>query len=218
MKSLPPLHLAPRSFRARSLVPLMMVGVAAALVACGPSADAPSSAKSTSSKADAKAKATGSRVTIKGDGVNIDATASAALMRGFSAQPLTIRILAGWVDTDKIALANKESDPAEKKKKAMGAFGTITINISAGKVEPGTYQLGPDGKNPQGGTVVIEEKKDAGLAGEYTSKSGTLTIKSVTHDGNNLTAIDGLYDGQFASKAGDSRAFSGEFRITPKKK
>ena len=195
-------------------MPLMTVSVAATLVGCGPSAEAQSSAQTISSKA----KAAGNGVTIQGDGVNIDATVSSALMPGYSDHALSARILGGWVDRAKIARANKETDPAEKKKQSMGSFGTVIVHIAAGKLEPGTYPLGKNEKDPQGGSVSIDKAKDAGLNDDYTAKSGNLTIRSVTFDGKKLTAIEGLYDGQFASSAGDSRAFSGEFRYFPKKK
>ncbi|AVO41516.1 hypothetical protein C6571_09615 [Simplicispira suum] len=129
-----------------------------------------------------------------------------------------MRILGGWVDKAKAKKASQETDPAEKRKQAMGSFGTLSLQIAAGKAEPGTYQMGPEGQGPQSGTVVIGEAKEAGLAGDYTSKSGTLTIKSVTMEGKKLSAIEGMFDGQFGSNAGDSRAFSGQFQISPKKK
>lgn len=204
----------PRIFWARALAPLVLVGAAAALLGCGPSAEAQPSSKNASSPA----KATSNGVTIKGEGVGIDATATASLMRGYATQPLSVRILAGWVDSEKAKRASQETDPDKKKKQAMGSFGTLTVQIAAGKAEPGTYQLGPEGNNPQGATFVIGKAKEAGLTDEYTSSSGTLTIKSVSLDAAKVTAIEGQFDGTFANSAGDSRAFTGEFRYSPKKK
>lgn len=214
MKPTPPPSFVCRNAWARALMPLMVLGVAAALVGCGPSSEAKSSAATTSSKA----KTAGNGVSIQGDGIDIDATVSSALMLGYSDRPLNVRILAGWVDKAKIARSNKETDPAEKKKQAMGSFGTVSVQIAAGKAEPGTYQLGPEGKDPQGATFVIGKVKEMGLADEYTSKSGTLTIKSVALKGTNVSAIEGQFDGQFANSAGDSRAFKGDFLFRPKKK
>lgn len=207
-----------RSFCAHALLSMVVAGLAVSLTGCGPSSDAASPSKSPAKSSSAKAQTVKPGFTIQGDGLAIDATATAALLPSYSSQPLSLRIMGGWVDSAKARLANKETDPAEKKKLAMGSFGTLDLQISAGKAEPGTYQLGPEGKSPQGGTIVIGEAQEAGLAGEYKSKSGTLTVKSITMDGKKISAIDGAFDGQFDSNAGGSRAFTGEFRYFPKKK
>lgn len=205
-------------FCARSFLPLVVAGLAVSLAGCGPSSDAKSAPTSPPEITSSKAKISERGFTIKGDGLAIDATASAAILPSYSSQPLSVRILGGWVDKAKAKKASQETDPAEKRKQAMGSFGTLSLQIAAGKAEPGTYQMGPEGQGPQSGTVVIGETKEAGLAGDYTSKSGTLTIKSVTMEGKKLSAIEGMFDGQFGSNAGDSRAFSGQFQISPKKK
>lgn len=211
MKSSSP---ATRSCWLMARIPRAMLGVAAALLF----ATAQAGSQSASNTASSQAKLQGNGIRITGDAWGLDATASAALMRGYSGQPLSVRILAGWVDQANVALAKQASDPAEKKKKAMGSFGTVTVQIAAGKAEPGSYQLSPDAENATDATVVIEQAKEAGLAGDYTSQSGTLTIQSVTRDGSKVTALAGRFDGQFASSAGNSRAFSGDFRYAPKKK
>lgn len=205
-------------FCARSFLPLVVAGLAVSLAGCGPSSDAKSAPTSPPEITSSKAKISERGFTIKGDGLAIDATASAAILPSYSSQPLSVRILGGWVDSAKARRASTETDPAEKKKLAMGSFGTLNMQISAGTAEPGTYQLGPEGKNPQGGTIVIDESKEAGLANAYTSKSGTLTVKSITMDGKKISAIDGAFDGAFGSSAGDTRTFTGEFRYFPKKK
>ncbi len=210
MKSSSP---AARPFFTPALLSIMVAGLMASLAGCGPSSEA----KSSSSAAAAKVKTAGQGFILQGDGLTIDATATAALLPSHSRQPLSLRIMGGWVDHAKIKRANKETDPAEKKKQALGSFGTLTLQIAAGKAEPGTYQLSPEGSAPQSGSIVIGQAKSAGLTDEYTSKSGTLTVKSVTMDGKKPLAIEGAFEGQFGSSAGDSRAFSGQFQFFPKK-
>lgn len=213
MKSFTP---ATHALFARALLSMVVAGVAASLAGCGPASDAKPSSPSPSKTVSAKATTAERGFTIRGDGVTIDATTSAALLPSYSQQALSVRIMGAWVDRAKAQRANKETDPAEKKKLAMDSFGTLNLQVSAGKAEPGTYQMGAEGKDPQSGTIVIGEAESAGLAGEYTSKSGTLTVKSVRMDGKKPVAIEGAFDGQFGSSAGDNRAFSGQFWFAPK--
>lgn len=203
-----------RSFRARAFLWVIVAGLTAALAGCGPASEA----KSPSSTASTKTKSTERGFTLQSDGLRIDATKSAALLPSHSSQALSLRIMGGWVDQARIKRANQETDPAKKKQLAMGSFGTIALQIGAGKPEPGTYQLVPEGKDPQTGTIVIGQAKSAGLADEYTSKSGTLTVRSVTMDGKKLLTIDGAFEGQFDSEEGDSRTFSGQFQFFPNEK
>ncbi|NYT63394.1 hypothetical protein H0A66_13830 [Alcaligenaceae bacterium] len=205
---------AARPFFARAFLSIVAAGLVASLAGCGPSSDA----KSSSTTGSAKIETVEQGFILQGDGLTIDATTTAALLPGYSRQPLSLRILGGWVDRTKAKRANMETDPAEKKKLAMESFGTLTLQIAAGKAEPGTYQLGPEEKDSQSGTIVIGEAKEAGLTDEYTSKSGILTVKSITMSDKKLLAIEGTFDGQFGSSAGDSRAFSGQFKLSPKKK
>ena len=204
-------RLAPRQIVARALLPLMIGGLAVSLSGCGAADGDESSSKAAGNK---------NGVTIKGEGLVINATASSSTLPAYIVRPLSTRIMSGWVDEEKIKRANKETDPAEKKKLTMSSFGTLTLELAAGKPEAGTYQLVPEGKDPEHGTVIINKSEDAGLAGEYTSQSGTLTIKSVTmsEGGNSVDAVEGSFDGQFKTNEGDSRAFSGTFLYAPKKK
>lgn len=214
----------PHHFLARALLPIVIGGLALTLAGCDGSADTKSTAKTTSSKA-AGSKSGG--LTLKGDGLTIEAATATAMLRGYSSQPLSVRIMSGWVNTDKAKRASKEKDEAEKRKQAMGSFGILTVQIAADKAEPGTYQLVPKAPKvsktskesaTQTGTIIIDEAKDAGLAGDFTSQSGTLTIKSVAkNDNGGVAGVEGQFDGQFSSDAGDSRAFSGSFRYVPKK-
>lgn len=222
MKSFRPF---PHRFLARALLPVMLGGLAASLVGCGRSGGDESPAKTSASKA-AKSKATASKaadstngMVLKGDGLSLEANAGTAMLNGYSPHPLSVRIMGGWVNQDTAKRSNQETDEAAKRKLAMASFGMLTINIAAGKAEPGTYPLVPKGKDPQTGTVVIDEDKGAGLAGDYTSQSGTLTIKSVVMNdsGTAVAGVEGSFDGQFSSDAGDSRAFSGSFRYAPKR-
>lgn len=204
---------AVRPFFAGAFLSLAVAGLLATLAGCGPSSDT----KSAATAAPAQAETAKQGFILKSDGLTIDATVSAGLLPAYSTQPLSLRIMGGWIDRAQINSANKEADPEEKKKQAMGSFGTLNLQIAAGKAEPGTYQLGPEGDDPQAGTVVIGQNKDLGLD-EYTSQSGTLTIQSVTMGDRGPAAIQGTFDGQFGSSAGDSRAFSGQFQFSPKKK
>ena len=196
----------------RALLPVLIGGLAVTLAGCGAAdGDAPSS-KSSAVSTDSQ-----NRVTIKSDGLAIEATTATAILRGYSRQPVSVRIMGGWVDAEKAKRAGQESDEAQQRKQAMASFGTLTVQVAAGKTEPGSYQLTPDGDSPDVGTVIIDKVKDAGLASDYTSQSGTLTIKSVAmSDGGSVAAIEGNFDGQFASEDGDNRAFSGNFRFAPK--
>ena len=201
------------SFR-RAFLSIVAAGLVATLAGCGPSSDA----KTPPTSAAAKVKTAAPGFILQSDGLMIDATTTAALLPSHSTQALSLRLMGGWVDRAKIKLANAETDPTEKRKKAMGSFGTLNLSIAAGKAEAGTYQLGPEGKDPQSGTIVIGEAEDAGLTDEYRSKSGTLTVKSVTMDGKKVVAIEGAFDGQFVgSSGGGSRAFTGQFQYSPKK-
>lgn len=207
-------NLAARPFFVRAFLSIAAAGLVATLAGCGPSSDA----KPASTAAPAKVETADQGFILKSDDLTIDATVSAGLLPGYSTQPLSLRIMGGWVDRARIKRANEETDPEERKKQAMGSFGTLTLQIAAGKAEPGTYQLGPEGDDPQTGTVVIGEAEELGLADEYTSQSGTLTVKSITMGNRSPDAIEGTFDGQFGSSAGDSRVFSGQFQISPKKK
>ena len=200
-------------FLARAFLPALIGGLALSLAGCDRSADSASPAKTTASKATAAA----SGITLQGEGVAIDAPAATALLGGYSTEPLSFRIMSGWVDQEKIKLANQETDPAEKRKKAMGTFGTVTLQIAAVQAAPGSYQLAPQAGAPQTGTVILDAAKGAGIAHDYTSQSGTLTIQSVTMNdtGKQVKAVAGTFDGQFHSDQGDSRAFSGSFRFIP---
>lgn len=215
-------------FLARALWPVVVSGLALSLVGCDRAADnatasnapAATTAASNSSSASQPSpapKGAGAGITLKGEGVAIDATAAPALLGGYSSEPLSFRIMAGWVNQEKIQLANQEADAAEKRKKAMGTFGTITLEVAASEATPGTYQLAAEGGKPQTGTVGIQKAASAGIASAYTSQSGTLTVQSVTMDATGkVAAIEGAFDGQFSSDAGDSRAFSGSFRFLAK--
>lgn len=216
MKSFRPF---PQRFLCRALVPVAVASLAMSLAGCGQSADSESPAKSASSKATSSKGG----LTLKGDDLLIEAATATAMLGGYSQQPLSVRIMSGWVNTEKAKRANQESNEAEKRKQAMGSFGLMTIQISADQAEPGTYQLVPKapkvakGSVSETGTVIIDEDKGAGLAGDYTSQSGTLTIKSVAkNDKGGVTGVEGSFDGKFGSDAGDSRAFSGSFRYAPK--
>ena len=223
-----PVQLFP-PFLAHALLPVLLGGLAMALAGCDSASDNASSATSTPANpasGNSSAGRTGSAgttgITLKGEGLAIDAPAATALLGGYSTEPLSFRIMSGWVNHEKIKLANQEPDPAEKRKKAMGTFGTVTLEVAAAKAAPGTYQLAPEGGAPQAGTVTINKAADAGIANAYTSQSGTLTIKSVTMDSSGgggiskVTAVEGSFDGQFSSDGGDSRAFNGNFRFHPK--
>lgn len=204
---------AARPFFAHAFLSIAVAGLVATLVGCGPSSDA----KSSSTTASAKVESAKQGFILKSDDLTIDATVSAGMLSGYSTRPLSLRILGGWMDQAKIKRANEETDPAEKKKLSMGSFGTLTLEITAGKAEPGTYQLGPEGDDPQSGTIVIEQDEDLGLD-EYTSQSGTLTVNSLTMGDRSPVAIEGTFDGLFGSSAGEGRAFNGQFRISPKEK
>lgn len=194
------------------LLPVLIGGLAVTLAGCGAA-----NGDASSSKLSAASTASQNRVAIKSDGLAIEATTATAILRGYSPQPLSVRIMGGWVDAEKAKRAGQESDEAEQRKQAMASFGTLTVQVAAGKTEPGSYQLAPEGDSPDVGTVIIDKVKDAGLASDYTSQSGTLTIKSVAmSDGGSVTAIEGSFEGQFASEDGDSCAFSGNFRFKPK--
>lgn len=128
--------------------------------------------------------------------------------------------MAGWVDRDKIALANKASNEDERRKQAMGSFGLMTVHVAAATAEAGTYQLAPKDGGPQTGTVIVDEDEDAGLSSTLTSQSGTLTIKSVTMNdsGSWVLAVEGVFEGQFSGRDGSSREFSSDFRFVPEAK
>ena len=214
----------PRLSLARALLPVMIGGLALSLAGCDRSADSKSSAKTTSSKT-TSSKATNSKggLTLKGDGLTIEAATATAMLRGYSIQPLSVRIMSGWVNTEKAKRSNQETDQAEKMKQAMSSFGILTVQVSADKTEPGTYQLVPKapkvakGSVSETATVIIDKAKEAGLPDDYTSQSGTLTIKSVAkNDKGGVSGVEGTFDGKFGSDAGDSRAFSGDFRYFPK--
>lgn len=195
----------------RTLLSLVVGGLAVALpVGTASGADAPAS----------KASRKSGGVTIKGDGLMLEATAAPAILRGQLAQPLSFRVMGGWVNQAKIQRANQETDEAEKRKQARGSFGLLSLQVAAGKIEPGTYQLVPNGKDPKSGTVIIKKAQDAGLASDYTSQSGTLTIQSMTMNtsGSAVAAVQGSFDGQFRGAGGDSRAFSGQFSFVPKQR
>ncbi len=211
---------ATRTFFARALLSMVMAGVAASMAGCGRSGDDEAPANATSKKAaDSKGG-----LTIKGDGLNIEAFTSTSLLPGFSRQPLSVRIMSGWVNTERLKLVAQEKDQAKKQALALGNFGLLTVQIAADKAEPGNYQLLPTapkvakGSASETGTVIIDKAKDAGLPDAYTSQSGTLTIKAVTKDDRGMvTGVEGAFDGKFASDAGDSRAYSSNFRFTPTK-
>lgn len=203
-----------RTVLARALLPVLIGGMAASLAGCGTAdSDTPSS-KSSAVSIDSQ-----NGITIKSDGLAIEATTATAILRGYSTQPLSVRIMGGWIDRENAKRAGQTSDEAEQRKQAMASFGTLIVQVAAGKAEPGSYQLAAEGDSPEAGTVVIDKAKSAGLDSNYTSQSGTLTIKSVTmKDGGSVEAVQGTFDGQFASEEGDSRAFSGSFRFDPNDK
>ena len=192
----------------RTLLALLVGGLALALPASA--ADAPAG----------KASRKSGGVTIKGDGLMLEATTAPAILRGQLVQPLSFRVMGGWVDRAKIERANQETDEVEKRKQARGSFGLLTLQVAAGKIAPGTYQLVPNGKDPKSGTVIIKKAQDAGLATDYTSQSGTLTIQSMTMNasGSTVAAVQGSFEGQFRGSGGDNRAFSGQFSFVPKQK
>ncbi len=236
MKSLrplsPPLR---RLFLDRPLRAVLLGGLAVSLAGCGREVDieAPSTTPSpklesadSADSAPASAPPTQavrqtavavSGITLRSGGVALDAPAATALLGGYSTEPLSFRIMSGWVDNEKTMLTNQETDEASKGNKAMETFGTLTVQVAAAKAEPGTYQLAPKEGDPQTGTVIIDKAEGVGIASAYTSQSGTLTIKSVAmSDIGILAAVDGSFDGQFKSEEGDSRTFSGSFRLAAK--
>lgn len=204
----------------RSTLPRRLTRTLLALVVGGLTVALPAGAASGADAPAGKASRKSGGVTIKGDGLMLEATAAPAILRGQLAQPLSFRVMGGWVNQAKIARANQETDEAEKRKQARGSFGLLTLQVAAGKVEPGTYQLVPNGKDPKSGTVIIKKAQDAGLATDYTSQSGTLTIQSMTIDtsGSAVAAVQGSFDGQFRGAGGDRKAFSGQFSFVPKQK
>ena len=204
-----------RTFLARALAPILVARLVVPLAGCGPAADSKSPATTTPSSKSTAAK---SGLTLKSDGLMIDASTGTSMLPGYAIQPLSFRIMSGWVNQEKFKLANQETDPAEKRKKLMKTFGLVTLQVSAAKAAPGTYQLAPEGKGPQTGSVDIDKNEDAGIAHNYTAQSGTLNIKSVTMNdaGKQVSTVEGSFEGQFKSAQGDSRAFSGSFQLVPK--
>ena len=214
---------APRPLFARLILPALIGGLALSIAGCSGTDSGSSTGSSpatSSSKSSSKTAGSPNGVTLKGEGLSIDATSTANLMRGYSTEPVSFRMMSGWVDNEKIALANKETDEAEKRKKAIGSFGILTLQVAAGAASPGTYQLAAEEDAPTTGTVIIDKSEDAGIAHQYTSQSGTLDIKSVDVDDSGVTAkvtaVEGTFDGTFASDDGDTRDFSGSFRFVPK--
>lgn len=204
-----------RTLLTRAVLPLMIAGMAVSLAGCGGTDGDGPSFKSSAISSDSE-----SGLTIEGGDLKIKASTATAVLRGYSTQPVSVRVMSGWIDKEKAERAGKESDETKQRKEALASFGTVTVQVAAGKAEPGSYQLTPDSDNPETGTVIIDSAKNAGLPADYTSQSGTLTIKSVAmnESGNAVAAIAGTFDGKFSSDEGDSRDFKGSFQFVPKKK
>lgn len=199
---------------ARLTLPAALAIAALGLAGCGADSD---SAQKSPAGAAAKDQ-TG--VTLVSDDWTLDATASASLLPGYMDAPLSFRMTTGWVNTAAAKEAGKEADPQVQRQQALASFGLFTLEAAAGKAEPGTYQLAPEPAGAESATVIIPLDKDAGLEGKYTSQSGTLTIKSVEMQeskySSKVVAVDGSFDGVFADENGDTRPFSGNFRIAAK--
>jgi hypothetical protein len=200
---------------ARFALPAALVISALALAGCGGGTEAGSGASG--GKADRNANG----VTLASGDWSLDATASAALMPAHSTAPFSARLASGWVNAERAKVAGTEADPEAQRRQAFASFGLITVEVSTGKAGPGTYRLAPEVSGDDSGTVVIQQDKGAGLDSEYTSQSGTLTIKSVqVEEGRYSTrviAVDGSFDGQFTDKEGNARPFTGSFRFNPDK-
>ncbi|HUH89573.1 MAG TPA: hypothetical protein VLZ76_02790 [Lysobacter sp.] len=201
---------------ARFALPAALVISALALAGCG-GAGTEAGSGASGGKADRNANG----VTLASGDWSLDATASAALMPAHSTAPFSARLASGWVNADRVRASNQASDADEKRSQALSSFGLTTMEFSAGKAESGTYRLASEVSGDDSGTVVIQQDKGAGLDSEYTSQSGTLTIKSVqVEEGRysiRVIAVDGSFDGQFTDKEGNTRPFTGSFRFNPDK-
>ncbi|WP_222565836.1 hypothetical protein [Novilysobacter antarcticus] len=203
----------PRFRKVSQLILPAALAIVVGLAGCG--ADADTSQTSSGSKA-----ANSNGLTLASQNWNLDATASAGLLPGHADAPLSFRMATGWVNTAAAKAAGKEADPAAQREQALASFGLLTVAIAAGTAEPGKYRLADEVSGADTAAVTIPLDKDTGLAGEFTSQSGTLTIKSVeTEEGLSrakVVAVDGKFDGVFADEQGDTRPISGTFRFAPK--
>ncbi|QOW19763.1 hypothetical protein INQ41_01405 [Lysobacter ciconiae] len=201
---------------ARLLAPAVLAIAILGLAGCG--ADADTSPASPGSKAAKDSNG----LTLASEDWKLDATASAGLMPGYVDAPLSFRLATGWINADAAKAAGKEADAQAQREQALASFGMVTVAIAAGTAEPGTYQLGGEVDGADTAAVTIPLGKDTGLAGEYTSQSGSLTIKSVDMEESRYSAtvraVDGSFDGVFADDQGATRPISGTFRFTPKTK
>jgi hypothetical protein len=200
---------------ARFALPAALVISALALAGCG-GAGTEAGSRASGGKADSNANG----VTLASGDWSLDATTSPAFLPGYLSAPLSFRLMAGWMDTERVAAAGKEADPDALRDKALASFGTFTLEVAAGQTGPGTYQLGPEVSGEDSATVVIPQDKGAGLPAEYTSQSGTLTIKSAqVEEGRysaKVIAVDGSFDGLFTDPEGNTRPFTGTFRMARK--
>lgn len=190
------------------------LAVVVGLAGCGSDAD------TSRTGAPGKAARDSNGLTLASQDWNLDATASAGMLPGYADAPLSFRMATGWVDTAAAKAAGKEADPEAQREQALASFGLLTVEIAAGTAAPGKYQLGDEVSGADSAAMTIPLGEDTGLAGEFTSQSGTLTIKSVeTEEGRHSTkvvAVDGNFDGVFADEQGESRPISGTFRFAPK--
>ncbi|KIQ96803.1 hypothetical protein [Lysobacter sp. A03] len=201
---------------AQLVLPAALAIAAAGLAGCG--SDADTSRTSSGSKAAKDSNG----LTLASEGWKLDATASAGMLPGYADAPLSFRMATGWVNTAAAKAAGKEADPEAQREQALASFGLLTVEVAAGTAAPGKYELANEVSGADSAAVTIPLGKDTGLAGEFTSQSGTLTIKTVeTEEGTYSTkvvSVDGQFDGLFADEQGDTRPISGTFRFAPKAK
>lgn len=201
----------PTSFR-RFLLPIALATLMiTALTACG--RDDADDASDTSASGPENGF-----VLTSGD-LRINATASSSLLRGQTPDPLSVRILGGWVNTAAASSIATETDPDAKQQKARQSFGTMQLAIAAGADKPGSYQLASKVDGEQSAAITIPAEKDLGLDTPYTSTSGTLTLERIHRKGQGPTAqvteIIGSFKGTFHDDQATPRDFSGTFRYVP---
>jgi hypothetical protein len=199
---------------ARFTLPAALAISALVLAGCNATTDSSSKSRSGASVKNQNG------VTLASGDWTLDATTSASFLPGYMSAPLSFRLLSGWMNADRAKAAGDEADPDAQREQALASFGTLTLEIAAGKTEPGTYQFAPEVSGAETATVIIPADKAAGLDSQYTSRSGTLTIKSSqVEEGPYVTkvvAVDGSFDGIFTDEEGNTRPFTGTFRMAGK--
>jgi hypothetical protein len=119
-------------------------------------------------------------------------------------RPVSITAMGGWVNVARATASRQEEDEDARQREAMRSFGTYTVYATLASDEPGDYTLVADKAEVTAGSgnafVQLPADEDLGVAGEWTSQSGSLTLKSLGNAAGSSNVVRRLGSGVLTAR------------------